>query len=260
MTRIFCLLAAAGTIALSSAAYAADLGMPRPYNPPLISPPPAYSWTGFYVGANGGFGGNQFKYPFFVGAIPGLGLGATTGTSTLDSSGLFGGGQIGYNWQFAPTWVVGIEADFDGADIEGRAATSANTFSGSVGSRLNWFGTVRGRVGFLVTPATLLYATGGWAYGHTTSSANAAAFGLSALASTGDNQNGWTAGGGIEYAVYPGLSVKTEYLYLDLGTNTITNGALGGIPFSLSEKTTVHTVKLGINYKFDGLSSAWSSR
>ena len=113
----------------------------------------------FTSARNGGFGGDQFQYPFTVGSIPALGFGATTGTSALNSSGFFGGAQIGYNWQFAPAWVAGVEADFDGADIEGKATTTANTFSGNVGSTFDWFGTVRARVGYLVTPTALLYAT-----------------------------------------------------------------------------------------------------
>jgi outer membrane immunogenic protein len=256
MKRIFSLLVTIGAIALSgAAANAADLAA-RPYAPPPPPLPPAYTWTGFYVGANGGFGGNKFEYPFTIGGIPALGLGATTGTSSLNSSGGFGGGQIGYNWQVSPAWVVGVEGDFDGADIEGNASTTTNTFSGNFGTKLDWFGTVRGRVGVLVTPNALLYGTGGWAYGHTTSSANAAAFGLSALASTGHDKNGWTAGAGLEYAFNQWLSFKTEYLYMDLGTDTITTGSFVGVPFSLSEKTTVHTVKVGLNVKL-GAWGAW---
>lgn len=251
MKRILCLLMALGTIAFGgSAARAADLGVPR-YSPP---PPPApvSTWTGFYVGINGGFGGDEFKYPFSEGAVPALGLGPTTGTSTLHSSGFLGGVQAGYNWQVSPAWLIGLEADFDGADIDGTATTSTNTFSGSIGTKLDWFGTVRGRVGVLVTPATLLYGTGGWAYGHTTSSANFTAFGLEAVASTGHEQNGWTAGAGIEYAITPALSFKTEYLFVDLGSQTIASGVVAGVPFSLSEKTTAHTVKAGLNLKFGG--------
>jgi outer membrane immunogenic protein len=162
-----------------AATHAADLGVRPAYSPPPPLPP-AYSWTGFYLGANGGFGGDKFQYPFSIGGpIPALGIpAATSGTSTLNSSGFFGGGQAGFNWQAGSAWVLGVESDFDGADIEGKAATSATLFSGSVGTKLDWFGTVRGRVGFLVTPSALLYGTGGWAYGHTTNSANAAAFGL----------------------------------------------------------------------------------
>jgi opacity protein-like surface antigen len=169
------LLSTVGALGLcGAAASAADLGAPM-YKAPS---PAGYNWTGFYVGANGGFGGDRFEYPFSFGSVPVLGLGPTTGTSTLNSSGFFGGGQVGFNWQAGQSLVLGVEADFDDADIKGLANTSANTFSGNVGTKLDWFGTVRGRVGFLVTPQALLYGTGGWAYGHTTSNADAAAFGL----------------------------------------------------------------------------------
>jgi outer membrane immunogenic protein len=240
------LLSTVGALGLCGAgASAADLGAPM-YKAPS---PAGYNWTGFYVGANGGFGGDRFEYPFSFGSIPVLGLGPTTGTSTLNSSGFFGGGQVGFNWQAGRSWVLGVEADFDDADIEGLANTSANTFSGNVGTKLDWFGTVRGRVGFLVTPQALLYGTGGWAYGHTTSNADAAAFGLAIGTSIADQQNGWTAGGGLEYALTPSLSVKTEYLYLNLGTTSLASGTLAGGPFSLSEKATFHTVKIGLNLK-----------
>jgi outer membrane immunogenic protein len=116
---------------------------------------------------------------------------------------------------------------------------------------------VRGRVGFLVTSNALLYGTGGWAYGHATSSANAAAFGLAAVASTGHTNEGWTAGDGVEYAFNPWLSFKTEYLFLDLGSNTIASGTVPGVPFSLGEKTTVHTVKIGLNVKLGGSGFGW---
>lgn len=243
MKRLLCILSVMGSVALGGhTAVAADLGVPRYIAPP--PPSPVYTWTGFYVGANGGFGGDQFQFPFTVGPL--------VGTSTLNSSGFFGGGQVGYNWQFAPAWVLGVESDFDGANIQGMASTSANAFSGNVGSKVDRFGTVRGRVGYLVTPNVLLYGTGGWAYGHTTSSANAGAFGLAAAASSGQTGNGWTAGGGLEYAFNPWLSFKTEYLYLNLGTNTITSGTAAGVPFSLGEKTTIHTAKVGLNLKLGG--------
>jgi len=249
MVRFICLLLAIAAIGLNaSPGDAADLGPPPVYRTP-VPPAPAYTWTGFYFGANGGFGGNQFSYPFSVGAV--------SGTSQLKSSGFLGGGQVGFNWQLAPAWVVGVEGDFDDANISGTATTSTNVFSGNVGSTLDWFGTVRGRAGFLVTPSALLYGTGGWAYGHTTNSASIGAFGLAAAASNGATQNGWTAGGGLEYALNPWLSFKTEYLYVDLGTSTITSGVSGGTPFSLAEKTTAHTFKAGVNVKLGAWGLGW---
>jgi opacity protein-like surface antigen len=144
------------------------------------------------------------------------------GTSNLNSSGFFGGGQIGYNWQFAPAWVAGVEADIDDADIQGIASTSASGLSSSIGTRLDWFGTVRGRVGYLVTPTALFYGTGGWAYGRTTSSASISAGGLGAGASVGNTQTGgWTAGAGLEYAFNPRVSFKTEYLFVTSATRPL---------------------------------------
>lgn len=241
------LIIASALMFAAPVAQAADMALKAPPPAPAVDP-----WAGWYLGVNIGGSWGRAADTTTYGAPPVL-FAATS--SHLD--GVIGGGQVGYNWQFAPAWVAGVEADFDGADIEGKATTTANTFTGSVGSKLDWFGTVRGRVGYLVTPTALLYATGGWAYGHTTSSANATALGLSALASTGTDQNGWTVGGGLEYALNPWLSVKTEYLYLDLGTNTVASGALAAVPFSLSEKTTVHTVKLGINLKLGGWGAGW---
>lgn len=193
-------------------------------------------WTGLYVGANGGVGGNKVDYPFNIGGyMP---------SASLTSSGGFGGAQIGYNYQFAPAWVVGAEADIDGSNIEGLLKASALGGSLAVGTKLDWFGSVRGRVGYLLTPSALLYGTGGWAFGHTTSSITLDPIGS---ISRGHDKSGWTVGAGLEYALTPHLSAKAEYLYQDLGTDVI-----GSIPStaSLSETTTVNIVKAGLNYRF----------
>ncbi len=247
------LIAAASTMALTQIASAADL----PRKAPVYTPPPApvYNWTGFYAGVNVGFGGNNFKYPFDATD----GVTTVSGEAEVHSSGFLGGGQIGYNWQFAPTWVAGLEADFQGAGIDGTAslnlaAIPGGALSASAGSKLNWFGTVRGRIGYLVTPAALLYATGGFAYGHVETSLNLAATGGTAVAfSQSADRSGWTAGAGIEYLLSPAWSLKTEYLYMDLGSGNVFNGTptlFPGVLLNVDEKTTVHTVKVGLNYKF----------
>jgi outer membrane immunogenic protein len=244
MKRILCLLSAIAAIALTgSAASGADLGVRPAYMPSL--PPPAATWTGFYFGINGGFGGGQYQYPGMVGGV--------AGTAQLNSSGFFGGGQAGFNWQLSPAWVIGVEADFDGADIEGIAKATTGFAAANAGTTLDWFGTARGRAGVLVTPNALLYATGGWAYGRTTTAANATLTGVaSANVSVANNQSGWTIGGGLEYAFNSWLSAKTEYLYVDLGTAGLVSGAVGGVAYSLSEKTTFSTVKVGLNVKLNG--------
>jgi outer membrane immunogenic protein len=251
MKRTICLLSSLAVFVLgASAAHGADLGARPMFAPP---PPPASTWTGFYFGANGGFGGDAFTYPVTAAGV--------AGTAKLNSSGFFGGGQAGYNWQFAPAWLIGVEADLDAAGIQSSANAATGFAAASAGTRLDWFGTVRGRAGVLVTPNALLYATGGWAYGHTTTSANATLFGVaSASTSIGANQNsGWTVGGGLEYALNSWASFKTEYLYVDLGTATLVNTTVAGVPLTLSEKATFHTVKAGLNIKLGGWGSGSGS-
>jgi outer membrane immunogenic protein len=233
-----------GALALSaSTAFAADMAPPPMYKAPPPLPPP-YTWTGFYIGANGGFGGNNTSYSATVAGVP--------ASASLTSSGFLGGGQAGFNWQVAPIWVIGVETDFDGSNIQSKASASGPFATANAGTTVNWFGTVRGRAGVLVTPNALLYGTGGWAYGSTTSSASAAAFGAAAAISSTNQQNGWTAGGGLEYAFNPWLSLKTEYLYVDLGTATLASSAVGPVVFSVNEKTAFHTFKVGLNWKFGG--------
>ena len=198
--------------------------------------PAAVNWTGLYVGVNGGFGGNKFEYPFNIVGVGGL--------ASLTSSGWFGGAQIGYNYRFQPAWVAGIEADIDASDIEGSLNASALGFSLGAGTKLDWFGTVRGRIGYLLTPDALLYGTGGWAFGHTTSSVIVNPGIISV--SNGHDKSGWTVGAGLEYALTPHLSIKAEYQYVDLGKDTIASIAFG----SISERTKVNIVKAGLNYRF----------
>ena len=224
-------------VLIPGAAVAADMPMaPKaPFAAPMAAPAP--SWGGLYIGVHGGFGGDKFRYPFTVGGVG--------GEATLNSSGFFGGGQIGYDLQLAPSWILGIEADIAWSDIEGKASITAGGVTASAGSTLEYFGTVRGRGGFLITPAALLYVTGGWAYGHVDNSLRAGAV----RRTIGHDKSGWTVGGGLEYALFPWVSVKAEYLYLDLGRDRITSGAVGGVPFTISEHTTAHTVKVGLNFR-----------
>lgn len=222
---------------LPFAASAADMPVKAPYRAVAVEAP--YTWTGFYAGVNGGFGGDKVTYPFAI-------LGAP-GSADLTSSGFFAGGQVGYNWQFAPTWVAGVETDIQWSDIQSKLDASLGGFSLSAGTKLDYFGTVRARVGYLVTPAALLYATGGWAYGQTTTSLTVAPFGIAF--SESNNKSGWAGGGGLEYRLNNWASVKTEYLYMDLGTDNI---ATAGRAF-IDEHTTVHTFKVGLNVKFGAM-------
>ena len=137
--------------------------------------------------------------------------------------GIFGV-NVGYNYQFAGNWVIGLEADIAGSTLD-TSFTSAD-FLG-LKSKLNSLGTVRGRIGYAFDRA-LVYATGGFAYGHVENTAfNSTA--LSYNSSTSDWRTGWTAGAGIEYAFTNNWTVRVEGLYVDLGSTTgsISNGSTG---------------------------------
>lgn len=237
--------------AMPVAAMAADL--PYPTKAEVIVAEPMFSWTGFYLGANVGFGGNDFDYPF---SVTSDGLPVASGSATVDSSGFFGGAQIGYNYQFTNNVVLGVEADFQWSGIEGKANAGLSvpliptSASVSAGSEVEWFGTIRARLGYAFDHL-LVYGTGGAAYGKVKHSIGVTAPGLLFSESADDTNWGWTAGGGFEYAINNNWTLKTEYLYVDLGENTAIAGFLApGVYGALDAKTTFHTVKAGLNYKF----------
>jgi outer membrane immunogenic protein len=168
--------------------------------------------------------------------------------------GFIGGAQIGYNWQFGGPLLLGLEADFNGHS----SISSNNSVFGFGGgnSGSGFLGTGRARLGFLVSPQFLVYATGGVAYGNPWSSANnSAAFFLLnpgvPFFGFNNNQNnfkvGWTGGGGFEYMFTPNWSVKAEYLYVDLGRQS-SNFAFFG---NGAARSTAHVARLGVNYHFN---------
>ncbi|WP_454617799.1 outer membrane protein [Bradyrhizobium cenepequi] len=251
-------------------ALAAD--MSYPVKAPPVAVVPVFSWTGFYVGANVGFGGDKFDYPFdafqrqLQAEAPAL-ESSIAGNLSLTSSGFFGGGQIGYNHQFENNVVAGIEADFEASDIKGKFAGNAlftapgliGNASFDIGSKIEWFGTIRGRLGYS-WDRVFLYATGGAAYGkvksHASFNANGLVGPLPGVISASDTQWGWTAGAGLEYALTRNWSFKTEYLYLDLGSHTLFNNTVDDVAngffssASMDVSTKLHTVKAGVNYRF----------
>ena len=171
--RRFVILFAA--LAFSGPAFAADMAVKAPLPTAVAAP---YSWTGFYVGGNVGYGwGNNQTVNFTD--IAGLAtIMGTPAPITFDPPGLVAGFQLGYNWQFNRIWVVGFETDFDwsGGKGSGTSTNISNLFSVPLAStateKLQWFGTVRGRLGFLPTNNLFVYGTGGLAYGRVAQSVN----------------------------------------------------------------------------------------
>jgi len=230
----------------AGAAQAADLPSRKGPPPAYIPPPPVMTWTGLYAGLNIG-GGWQASNSSNV-----------WGGNNSNSGGVVGGGQIGYNYQFSPWLVVGVETDFQGASIGGGGANNAwavawggwNGVGGST-ARINWFGTVRGRAGIVFPgmPTLLLYGTGGFAYADVQRNfwwnQNSAV------------QTGWTAGGGAEWMFMPNWSAKVEYLYTDVsGSNQNWAFNPGWGLNNVNNHTRFHTVRAGVNYHFNFGSAA----
>jgi outer membrane immunogenic protein len=258
MRRFAVLLAA---LSFSGSAFAADMAvkMPTKAPPPVVAS--AYSWTGFYIGINGGGGYGQ-NVPvvstetddgalFTSGTWPGFG-----NFGTLHPAGGFGGGQIGYNWQTGP-YVLGLEADFQGSHISAsQAATlpyidAADTVTVGLSTNLEWFGTIRGRVGY-AWDRLLLFATGGFAYGEVrTAYTYTDTFGFSGSSNTSSTRSGYTVGAGGEYAFAPKWSAKFEYQYVNLGSTTV-NLTEGSSTFADSAPVNFRyqTFRLGLNYHF----------
>ncbi len=206
------------------------------------------------------------------------GTGATlfTGVGGVNNiNGVIGGGQAGYNYWQSGNWVVGLEADIQGSGERGSATfvcpnCSSSTVTTSVTEKLNWFGTVRPRLGWTVTPTTMIYATGGLAYGELNDS------GVISNATTATSFNisktsaGWTAGGGIEGQLIGNWTWKIEYLFMELqepsgmvetsipavpagchpGFNCIPGVGNGNNNVTFDPWFTDNIVRVGLNYKW----------
>ncbi len=229
MQRVLASAAALVALAVTaSSAVAADLSRrppPPPPAPPVHAPVPYYSWTGFYIGLNGGgaWGGrSRFEFP---GSSP----------APLDVSGWLAGGTLGFNSQLGH-FVFGLEGDIDGSDIRGSTACLGG-FVCRI--RNDWLATARGRIGYAFD-RLLPYVTGGLAVGGLNAS-------IPGIGSASDTSAGWTVGGGIEFALTRNWTAKAEYLYVDLGKFDC--GACGGPPPAGVDFTT-NVVRAGINYRF----------
>lgn len=234
-------------------ALGADLAVKAP---PLV---PVATWTGCYVGFNAGYGwGKVNNNVNYLPSAPAFGEPPVTQSNS--TQGALGGGQVGCNYQYGSSWVVGLEADYDFTDISGSAKTlippgiqAANVFGNDA---IDGLGTVRGRIGFLVAPQWLVYGTGGLAYGRVdTSTSFVFANGVSYIyPGSATWKDGWTAGGGVEWAFASHLSLKVEYLYVSLGSLGTKVSSINGNP-NFAVTSTYSTIaenilRVGVNLKF----------
>jgi outer membrane immunogenic protein len=250
---------------IGTPALAADMALKAP--PPPAAP--SCIWCGWYIGLNVGGAWDASTSASFSPATPATVIFFANNEFPTSLSpnpkGVIGGGQIGYNWQVAPSFVLGFEADFQGSGYKGTAtATPVPTlfvpFTTSVEQHSNWFGTVRARAGFVANPNLLIYGTGGLAYGQTEVSFNTFPTGFvcgpgftCAAASSTSTKAGWTAGGGFEWMIAPHWSVKGEYLYVDLGTQSATSATTTAGPafgFTASARFRENIARGGVNWHF----------
>jgi outer membrane immunogenic protein len=240
---------AALTVALFvGQARAADL--PVKSRPLAPVPAPAWSWTGFYIGAHGGGGWGTAEASLDLGS---LGFPGLTGTLPLTSQGVNGylaGVQLGYNYQMGNI-VLGIEGDFSWADINGDGPCLVVI---TCSAKTNWIGDITGRLGFTID-RLLVYIKGGYAWADTDYSANLALGPIAISTSASDTRSGGLLGGGVEYAFMPNWTAKLEYNYIDFGNETLIFPiTIPVIPLTINPAVDIdhriHVVKVGVNYKF----------
>ena len=202
---------------IAGAASAADLSAPRAAYTKAPAVSPVTNWSGFYIGAVGGYASESTSDP-------------------LPLKGGFAGGTIGYNWQFG-TFVLGIEGDGAWADVSASGTETVLGVTATGSNKIQALATIRGRFGVAVDQV-LLYGTGGFALADQKGSVTA----LGVTISDTQSQTGWTAGAGVEWMFMPRWSLKAEYLYRRFDNTTLFGAPIGTLA--------VNSGQFGINYHF----------
>jgi outer membrane immunogenic protein len=235
MRRSIFLLATAGVFlaATSVPGSAADLGPGPVYKAPPAVFAPVFTWSGFYVGGNLGYGWASGSGTASLGGVP--------GTFSGSGSGFLGGAQLGYNLQTG-NWVWGLEADFQGSAGDGNVHGSAGATTFNATAKTPWFGTARGRIGYAFN-RSMVYGTGGLACGRNELDGTVTPGGAF---SSEKNFMTWTIGAGYETMLWDRWSAKLEYLYLATPNDVpMPPGAT-----NVDGSSTTHIVRAGLNYHF----------
>jgi outer membrane immunogenic protein len=255
--------------------------------------PPAPTWTGFYIGANGGYGWKDPTVSFAPNDLVAFAFtcGGNAGSTcpppaSFNIGGGLGGLQAGYNWQVNQQWLLGFETDFDLSGIRGTGtsdflmapfAIPPGTSNFVATENVKWFGTVRGRLGFLPSNNVLIYTTGGLAYGRVDQNVSLNNNGGLDVGAGGHSFDcgpmpvgcfvgassqitvGWTAGAGLEYALGRNFSLKAEYLYVNLDRGKTINVVAQNVfapgdphsSFSAAySRVDFNVLRVGMNYQF----------
>jgi outer membrane immunogenic protein len=252
MRKVLLMVAALAT--MGAPALAADMLVKKA---PPRTPLPVWSWTGFYLG--GHIGGGWAKSDWFEDFSQSA-AGSPVGfqDASINSAGLLGGGQVGFDYQTG--WVVvGIQADADLASLKGTRGCfptlGALGFPNSCTAHIESIGTATARMG-AAFDRTLFYLLGGFAWEHERldNTLLVLANGASFLGRSVTTRAGWTVGGGLEYALTGNWSAFLQYNYMRFGTRDLqfTTAVADGVgPFSEDIRDHIHVVKAGINYRFN---------
>jgi outer membrane immunogenic protein len=250
----------------TSLASAADLPARRAAPPPPLLP--VFTWSGFYIGAHAGAILDNSRLQIAPsGAFTGAAFAATNGLRSpsfnQDDTDGTGGVQAGYNFQFGSV-VAGVEADIgrgpdrrNNLNIAVLPAPLVGSFTGSVNSKADFVGTVRGRLGFAFD-RFLVYGTGGFAYANTETQTDVifSSAGDRYVGNFSDTQTGSVYGGGVEYMLTENITLRGEYLHYDLGRVRSASlpafgGALGNFTYDTRLKNVFDVARAAINFKFN---------
>ena len=252
MSRVMKRILFVGAFALlaTGEAFAADLPPVAPPPPPPRAPAayvpvaiPSYSWTGFYLGGNLGYGWSQGSFSDTAG----------NAITTTNTPAFLGGAQVGGNYEFGNGILIGAEADFDWAV---NSNNTTNPLAGvTVTNNSRWFTLFDARLGYALD-RWLVYGKGGFAWVGSGSTTATNAAGNSIAFSNNNSNYGWNAGAGVEWAFWRNVSARLEYDYIGLnGTSfTVPAGAgIAGVPAGdvfTGKNRTIQMINLGLNYKF----------
>jgi outer membrane immunogenic protein len=262
---LFALVAVPALAGSIGTATAADVD-PYYRAPPVVVP--YYNWNGFYIGATvgGAWSNNDALWTPLPSSAA---FGAFPIAGNTGGSSAIGGFQAGYNWQFAPTWVVGLEGDWSWAKTGGSfdqprvfnagGVAVPGSFT-SMSSTLDWVSSLRARLGYLILPSLMAYGTVGGAWGkidYAASNFAGAPLVVPSYATStafSNTEGGWVAGGGLEWMITNNWLLRGEYLYYSVGNSpSVVVGAPNypGIPSGYSwSSTNVSVARAAMSYKF----------
>ena len=245
MKKVLFAVAALATISTIPATAADMRARPVQKAPAMVAAMPAWNWSGFYIGGQVGYQWSDDDHSVTATGVPGFG---TFGPFLFESDGAVYGGHAGFNWQ-AGQWVFGIEGDYEGSNVEGDGTFFPTGLSSTFNLEQKWQASLCGRLGWVAWDRALIYATGGVAWAKFSNSGTFDTGGATITEGSSDTVNGWTIGGGIEWAMWQNWSARIEYRYTDFDSFSFTSTNFAPAVVT-TDDLTFHTVRVGLSWRF----------